>query len=119
MDQRSTSSVLTHTVSRLFAGIGVFGFLHNESVAFFKDQSATTAIKVSTGLGFGLASTASGWNFGGGRLVYDLVALAVGRKGDWRALLSLYGCWSCWHYNGEEYSSVGKPLQRAGSCYDV
>jgi hypothetical protein len=95
MDRRSTSSVLTHSVSRPFAGIGVFGFLHNESVAFFKDQSATTAIKVLTGLGFGLAGTASGWNLGGGCLVYDLVALAVGRKGDWRTLLSFYGCWSC------------------------
>jgi hypothetical protein len=58
-------------------------------VAFFKGQSATTAIKVLTGLGFEWASAASDWIFGG-CLVYDLVALAVGQKGDWRTLLSLY-----------------------------
>jgi hypothetical protein len=65
MDRRSTSSVLTHIVSKTFAGIGVLDFLHNGSVAFFKDQSATTAIKVLTGLGFGLASVVSDWIFWG------------------------------------------------------
>ena len=89
MDRRSTSSILTHIVSKTFAGIGVLDFLHNGSVAFFKDQPATTAIKVLTGVGFGLASAASDWIFGG-CLVYDLVALAVGQKGDWRTFLSLY-----------------------------
>ena len=89
MDRRSTSSVLTHIVSKTFAGIGVLDFLHNGSVAFFKDQPATMAIKVLTGLGFGLASAASDWIFGG-CLVYDLIALAVGQKGDWRTLLGLY-----------------------------
>ena len=89
MDRRSTSSILTHIVSKTFAGIGVLDFLHNGSVAFFKDQPATLAVKVLTGLGFGLASAASDWIFGG-CLVYDLVALAVGQKGDWRTLLGLY-----------------------------
>jgi hypothetical protein len=76
-------------VSKTFAGISVLDFLHNGSVAFFKDQPATTAIKVLTGIGFGLASAASDWIFGG-CMVYDLVALAVGQSGDWRTLLSLY-----------------------------
>ncbi len=89
MDRRSTSSILTHVVSKTFAGIGVLDFLHNGSVAFFKDQPATMAVKVLTGLGFGLASAASDWIFGG-CLVYDLIALAVGQKGDWRTLLGLY-----------------------------
>ena len=89
MDRRSTSSILTHIVSKTFAGIGVLDFLHNGSVAFFKDQPATMVVKVLTGVGFGLASAASDWIFGG-CLVYDLVALAVGQNGDWRTLLSVY-----------------------------
>jgi hypothetical protein len=89
MDRRSTSLLLTHIVSKTFAGIGVLDFLHNGSVAFFKDQPATTAIKVLTGMGFALASAASDWIFGG-CMVYDLVALAVGQSGEWRTLLSLY-----------------------------
>ena len=89
MNRRSTSSILTHIVSKTFAGIGVLDLLHNGSAAFFKDQPATTTVKVLTGLGFGLASVASDWIFGG-CLVYDLVALAVGQRGDWRQLLSFY-----------------------------
>ena len=89
MDRRSTSSILTHIVSKTFTGIGVLDFLHNGSVAFFKDQPATIVVKVLTGVGFGLASAASDWIFGG-CLVYDLVALAVGQKDDWRTLLSVY-----------------------------
>jgi hypothetical protein len=89
MDRRSTSSVLTHIVSQTFASIGVLDFLHNRSVTFFKDQLVTTAIKVSTGLGFGWASAASDWIFGR-CLVCDLVDPAVGQKGDWRTLLSFY-----------------------------
>jgi hypothetical protein len=80
---------LTHIVSKTFAGIGVLDFRHNGSVAFFKDQPATTAIKVLTGLGCGWASAASDWSLRG-CLVYGLVALAVGQKGGWRTLLSLY-----------------------------
>lgn len=89
MNTNSTSSVLTHIVSKTFAGIGVLDLLHNGSVAFFKDMEATTAVRVLTGLGFGLASAASDWIFGG-CLVYDLVALAVGQSGSWRTLLGAY-----------------------------
>lgn len=89
MERRSTSSVLTHVVSKTFAGIGVLDFLHNGSVAFFKDQSATLPVKILTGLGFSLASAASDWIFGG-CLVYDLIALAVGQKGGWGRLLGFY-----------------------------
>ena len=89
MNTGSTSSILTHIVSKTFAGIGVLDFLHNGSAAFFKDQPATFPIKVLTGVGFGLASAFSDWIFGG-CLVYDLVALAVGQQGDWRTWLSMF-----------------------------
>ena len=92
METQSTSSILTHVVSKTFAGIGVLDFLHNGSVAFFKDVPASTAAKVLTGVGFGLASAMSDWIFGG-CLVYDLVALAVGQSSiqkDWGKLLGVY-----------------------------
>src|ERR1700761_1934960 len=93
MNTGSISSVLTHIISKTFAGIGVLDFLHNGSAAFFRNQSATFPIKVLTGVGFGLASAASDWIFGS-CLVYDLVALAAGQSGDWRRWLSIYavGC---------------------------
>jgi hypothetical protein len=47
------------------------------------------AIKALTGVGLGLGAAASDWIFGG-CLMYDLVALAVGQKGDWGTLLSVY-----------------------------
>ena len=89
MNTGSTSSILTHIVSKTFAGIGVLDLMHNGSAAFFRNQPATLPIKVLTGVGFGLASAASDWIFGG-CLVYDLVALAVGQSGDWRTLLSVF-----------------------------
>ena len=89
MNRKSTSSWLTHVVSKTFAGIGVLDFLHNTSAAFFKNQSPTIAIRALTGVAFGLGAAASDWIFGG-CLVYDLVALAVGQKGDWRVLLGIY-----------------------------
>lgn len=89
MNTRSTSSILTHIVSKTFAGIGVLDFLHNTSAAYFVGEPATFPIKVLTGVGFGLASAASDWIFGG-CLVYDLVALAAGQSGDWRNWLSVY-----------------------------
>ncbi|MCJ1363830.1 hypothetical protein MMC16_002939 [Acarospora aff. strigata] len=89
MNTRSTSSLLTHLVSKTFAGIGVLDLLHNTSAAFFKGQPASTVVKVVTGVGFGLASASSDWIFGG-CMVYDLVALAVGQSGDWRVLLGAY-----------------------------
>ena len=85
----STSSTLTHIVAKTFAGIGVLDFLHNGSVAFFKDQAPSTLVKALTGLGFGALSLGSDWIFGG-CLVYDLVALAVGQTGSWRNLLGAY-----------------------------
>ena len=89
MDTSSTSSILTHIVAKTFAGIGVLDLLHNGSVAYFKDSPATTTIRVLTGLGFGLASAASDWIFGG-CMVYDLVALAAGQSDSWRTLLGAY-----------------------------
>lgn len=89
MNTKSTSSVLTHIVSKTFAGIGVLDLLHNTSAGFFEGMQPNTAIKVLTGVGFGLASAASDWIFGG-CLVYDLVALAVGQKGSWGNLLGAY-----------------------------
>ena len=89
MNTNSTSSILTNIVSRTFAGIGVLDFLHNGSVAYFKDVPATMTVKVVTGLGFGIASAASDWIFGF-CMVYDLVALAVGQSGGWRNLLAMY-----------------------------
>ncbi|TVY40887.1 hypothetical protein LSUB1_G002352 [Lachnellula subtilissima] len=93
MNTRSTSSVLTHIVSKTFAGIGVLDFLHNGSVAYFDHQGPSTAVKVLTGLGFGALATSSDWIFGG-CLVYDLIALAVGQRGigetSWSNLLGIY-----------------------------
>ena len=89
LNTKSTSSVLTHLNAKTFAGIGVLDFLHNGSVAFFKDQPASTAVRALTGVGFGLASAASDWIFGA-CLVYDLVALSVGQSGSWSKLLGAY-----------------------------
>ena len=89
MNTNSLSSVLTHLNAKTFAGIGVLDFLHNGSVAFFKDMPPSTTVKALTGVGFGLASAASDWIFGA-CLVYDLVALAVGQSGSWRTLLGAY-----------------------------
>ena len=89
MNTSSTSSVLTHIVSKTFAGIGVLDFLHNTSAAFFKDQPANMLIEVLTGVGFGVGAASSDWIFGG-CLVYDLVALAVGQSGSWKGWLEIY-----------------------------
>lgn len=93
MNTSSSSSILTHVVCKTFAGIGVLDVLHNGSAAFFRNQSASFPVKILTGVGFGLASAASDWIFGG-CLVYDLVALAAGQQGEWRTWLSMYavGC---------------------------
>src|SRR4051812_36719910 len=93
MNTRSTSSILTHIVSKTFAGIGVLDLLHNGSVAYFDHQGPNLTVKVLTGIGFGVLSSVSDWIFGG-CLVYDLVALAVGQRGigeyEWSNLLGLY-----------------------------
>lgn len=93
MNTRSTSSVLTHIVSKTFAGIGVLDLLHNGSVAYFDHQAPSILVKILTGVGFGALASASDWIFGG-CLVYDLVALAVGQRGigqfEWSNLLGVY-----------------------------
>jgi hypothetical protein len=93
MNTRSRSSVLTHIVSKTFAGIGVLDFLHNGSVAYFDHQGPNTLVKVLTGVGFGALVSCSDWIFGG-CLVYDLVALAVGQRGigetRWSNLLGIF-----------------------------
>jgi len=93
MNTRSTSSILTHIVSKTFAGIGVLDLLHNGSVAYFDHEGPNTAVKVLTGVGFGALASASDWIFGG-CLVYDLIALAVGQRGigetGWSNLLGVY-----------------------------
>lgn len=98
MNTRSWSSILTHVVSKTFAGIGVLDILHNTSVAFAKDQMPGTLVKVATGLGFAGLSAVSDWIFGG-CLVYDLVGLSVGQAAytqdkSWSGLLGAYavGC---------------------------
>lgn len=78
MNTKSTGSILTHVVAKTFAGIGVLDFLHNTSVAYFKDAEPSGLIKLVTGLGFAGLSAASDWIFGG-CLVYDLVGLSVGQ----------------------------------------
>ena len=93
MNTSSTSSILTHIVTKTFAGIGVLDFLHNGSVAYFKDYPPTTAVKAITGAGFMGLACVSDWIFGG-CLVYDLVGLAVGQRqiGEvgWSNLLGLF-----------------------------
>ena len=93
MNTKSWSSILTHIVSKTFAGIGVLDLLHNTSAAFFKDVAPSTTVKVLTGLGFAGASAMSDWIFGG-CLVYDLIALSVGQSGSWRNLLGAYAAGS-------------------------
>ena len=77
MNTSSTSSALTHVVSKTFAGIGALDLLHSGSVAYFDHQGPDTIIKFLTGVAFGAAACVSDWIFGG-CLVYDLVALAAG-----------------------------------------
>jgi hypothetical protein len=93
MNTQSTSSVLTHIVSKTFAGIGVLDFLHNSSVAYFDHQGPSTMVKVLTGIGFAGLASVSDWIFGG-CLVYDLVALAVGQRAygqaNWSNMLGVY-----------------------------
>ncbi|KAG8530542.1 uncharacterized protein KY384_005045 [Bacidia gigantensis] len=106
MRTNSWTSILTHVVAKSFAGIGVLDLVHNGSVAYFKDVPATLPVKVVTAVGFGLASAASDWIFGG-CMVYDLVALAAGQSGSWRQLLGAYAV-------GSAAIVAGKNLARAG-----
>lgn len=93
MNLNSWNSILTHVVSKTFAGIGVLDLLHNGSVAYATNQPPSTLIKVLTGVGFGLLASASDWILGAS-LAYDLVALAVGQSiygnQSWSNLLGAY-----------------------------
>ncbi|KAF2723603.1 hypothetical protein K431DRAFT_282697 [Polychaeton citri CBS 116435] len=93
MNTSSWGSILTHVVSKTFAGIGVLDLLHNTSVAYFKNELPNTLIKVGTGLGFAGLGACSDWIFGG-CLVYDLIGLSVGQSqignSSWSQLLGAY-----------------------------
>lgn len=92
LNLNSTSSILTHIVSKTFAGIGVLDLLHNSSAAYYVNQPASGMVRLLTGVGFGLASAASDWILGG-CLVYDLVAISVGQSSldsGWSRLLAGY-----------------------------
>ena len=94
MNTKSWGSILTHVVSKTFAGIGVLDILHNTSVAYFKDESPSTLIKLLTGLGFAGLGACSDWIFGG-CLAYDLVGLSVGQASyskdpNWSTILGGY-----------------------------
>ncbi|KAK3708311.1 hypothetical protein LTR37_011576 [Vermiconidia calcicola] len=94
MNTKNWSSILTHVVSKSFAGIGVLDLLHNTSVAYFKDEVPSTLVKVGTGLAFAAMSSVSDWILGG-CLAYDLVGLSVGQAAytsdsSWSGLLGAY-----------------------------
>lgn len=89
MNTRSLTSILTNVVARTAAGISVLDVLHNGSIAYFKGEPATLAVKLVTGLGFGALSLASDWILGS-CLVYNLIALAAGQTAGWRTLLGAY-----------------------------
>ena len=85
----STTNFLTHVVAKTFAGIGVLDLLHNTSAAYYRGVPPSSLVQVATGVGFAAAASMSDWIFGG-CLVYDLVALAIGRGGNWGKLLGAY-----------------------------
>lgn len=94
MNTKSTSSILTHVVSKTFAGIGVLDLLHNTSAAYFVNQPPSMLVKILTGVGFGLGAAMSDWIMGA-CLVYDLVALSVGQSAflphsNWYQILAAY-----------------------------
>jgi hypothetical protein len=89
MNTQSTPSILTHTVAKTFAGIGVLDLLHNTSAAYYKGVPPSSAVKALTGIGFAAAASTSDWILGA-CLVYDLVALAVGQGGHWGSILGGY-----------------------------
>jgi len=93
MNTNNWNSILTHVVSKTFAGIGVLDLLHNTSAAYFVGQTPSTLVKALTGVGFAALGASSDWILGG-CLVYDLVGLSVGQAqyGDkgWSGLLAAY-----------------------------
>lgn len=94
MNLDSQNSVLTHLVSKTFAGIGVLDLLHNGAVAYFNHNlNPSTTVQILTAVGFGALASCSDWIFGS-CLVYDLIALSVGQSmygdGRWGRLLGFY-----------------------------
>ena len=95
MNTRNWTSILTHVVSKTFAGIGVLDILHNTSVAWYKDDfSPSTFVSIATGVGFAGLSAAGDWIFGG-CMVYDLAGLSVGQAmysndKSWSGMLGAY-----------------------------
>lgn len=89
LDTRSTPNLLTHVVSKTFAGIGVLDLLHNTAAAYYVGVEPNALVQVATGVGFAAAASMSDWIFGG-CLVYDLIALSVGQTGSWSRLLGGY-----------------------------
>ncbi|KAK3113383.1 hypothetical protein LTR53_009373 [Teratosphaeriaceae sp. CCFEE 6253] len=93
MDTGNWNSILTHIVSKTFAGIGVLDLLHNTAAAYAVGQAPSTLVKALTGVGFAALGATSDWILGG-CLVYDLVGLSVGQAqyGDknWSSLLGAY-----------------------------
>ncbi|TQS34174.1 hypothetical protein Golomagni_05452 [Golovinomyces magnicellulatus] len=93
MNKDSTSSILTHVVSKSLAGIGVIDVLHNSSAAYFRHQTPGVLVRIVTGVCFGALASSSDWIFGF-CLVYDLIALSVGQRGigetSWSNLLAIY-----------------------------
>lgn len=93
MNTKSWGSILTHVVSKTFAGIGVLDLLHNTGVAYFVGEAVPFWAKVATGVGMLGMSAVSDWIFGG-CITYDLVALSVGQAAygnkSWSNLLAGY-----------------------------
>ena len=79
MDLDSWTSILTHVVSKMFAGIGVLDFLHNSSAAYAVGQPPSIAIQILAAVGFGGLAACSDWILGS-CLAYDLLALVVGQR---------------------------------------
>ena len=80
---------MTHLVAKTFAGIGILDLIHNGAVAFYPNTPPNLAVKILTGVGFGIGTLASD-GIMGFCLVYDLFSLYLGQSGDWKSLLGIY-----------------------------
>jgi len=89
LSPRTPDNTLTHLVAKTFAGIGILGFLHNGSVALYPGVAPSLAVKILTGVGFGVGTLVSD-GIMGSCLVYDLFSLYLGQSGDWKSLLGMY-----------------------------
>ncbi|KAM7201580.1 hypothetical protein V8F20_004808 [Naviculisporaceae sp. PSN 640] len=125
MNLSSTTSFLTHTVLKTFAGISILDLLQTGSLVFFNhDIYPTNMTKVLTGVGFATLALAGGrssdWIFGGS-LVYDLAALAVGQRVygnvEWSKLLGIYAGGLCAIVGLK--NSLWWPYARRGEGYET